>query len=85
MICEPVRTPIGRFGGMLQSLSVVDLGAAALKGLLKRTGIAPDAVPDVIVGHCHDTDEHPRADTTVESLSKLKAVVDRGWRTCSRG
>ena len=39
VICEPVRTPIGRYGGMFKSLTAVDLGVAALKGLLERTGI----------------------------------------------
>ena len=34
VICEPVRTPIGRYGGMFSSLTAVDLGVAALKGLL---------------------------------------------------
>ena len=53
VICEPVRTPIGRYGGMFKSLTAVDLGVAALKGLLERTGIEPDAVQDVILGHCY--------------------------------
>ena len=44
VICEPVRTPIGRYGGMFKSLTAVDLGVAALKGLLERTGIEPAAV-----------------------------------------
>ena len=39
VVCEPVRTPIGRYGGMFKSLTAVDLGVAALKGLLERTGI----------------------------------------------
>jgi acetyl-CoA C-acetyltransferase len=52
VICEPVRTPIGRYGGMFKSLTAVDLGVAALKGLLERTGIEPGVVQDVILGHC---------------------------------
>ena len=31
VICEPVRTPIGRYGGMFGSLTAVDLGVAALR------------------------------------------------------
>ena len=46
VICEPVRTPIGRYGGMFASLTAVDLGVAALQGLLARTGIPADAVQD---------------------------------------
>ncbi|HZU47672.1 MAG TPA: hypothetical protein VFA16_10560, partial [Mycobacterium sp.] len=44
VICEPVRTPIGRYGGMFKSLTAVDLGVAALIGLLDRTGIPPESV-----------------------------------------
>ncbi|MGY4652419.1 acetyl-CoA acetyltransferase [Mycobacterium sp. URHB0021] len=44
VVCEPVRTPIGRYGGVLKSLTAVDLGVAALKGLVDRTGIDPGAV-----------------------------------------
>lgn len=59
VICEPVRTPIGRYGGMFKSLTAVDLGVTALKGLLDRTGIDPGAVQDVILGHCYPNSEAP--------------------------
>ena len=59
VICEPVRTPIGRYGGMFSSLTAVDLGVAALRGLLERTGVTPDAVEDVILGHCYPSMEAP--------------------------
>ena len=42
VICEPVRTPIGRYGGMFKSQTAVDLGVAALSGLLERTGVPPE-------------------------------------------
>ena len=45
VVCEPVRTPIGRYGGMFKSLTAVELGVVALKGLLERTGVAPDVRP----------------------------------------
>ena len=59
VICEPVRTPIGRYHGMFESLTAVELGVTALQGLLSRTGVAPDAVEDVIVGHCYPSMEAP--------------------------
>ena len=62
VICEPVRTPIGRYGGMFSSLTAVDLGVAALRGLLERTAIPPDAVDDVILGHCYPNSEAPAID-----------------------
>ena len=33
VICEPVRTPIGRYGGALKALSAAELGKRALRGL----------------------------------------------------
>src|SRR6201988_2111774 len=75
VICEPVRTPIGRYGGMFTSLTAVDLGVAALRGLLDRTGIAPDAVEDVILGHCYPTSEAPAIGRVVALDSGLPVTV----------
>ena len=59
VICEPVRTPIGRYGGMFKTLNVVDLAVTALRGLLERTGVPGAAVQDVILGHCYPNPEAP--------------------------
>lgn len=59
VICEPVRTPFGRYGGVFRALTAVDLGVAALRGLLERTGIDPERVEDVILGHCNGNSEAP--------------------------
>ncbi|MBV9349961.1 MAG: acetyl-CoA C-acetyltransferase [Mycobacterium sp.] len=59
VVCEPVRTPIGRYGGIFKSQTAVDLGVAALNGLLERTGIPPESVQDVILGHCYPSSEAP--------------------------
>ncbi|HKI43552.1 MAG: acetyl-CoA C-acetyltransferase [Mycobacterium sp.] len=75
VICEPVRTPIGRYGGMFTSLTAVDLGVAALKGLLERTGIAPDAVHDVVLGHCYPSSEAPAIGRVVALDSGLPVTV----------
>jgi acetyl-CoA C-acetyltransferase len=75
VICEPVRTPIGRYGGMFTSLTAVDLGVAALRGLLDRTGIAPDAVEDVILGHCYPSSEAPAIGRVVALDSGLPVTV----------
>jgi acetyl-CoA C-acetyltransferase len=75
VICEPVRTPIGRYGGMFKSLSAVDLGVTALKGLLERTGLAPEAVQDVILGHCYPNSEAPAIGRVVALDSGLPATV----------
>jgi acetyl-CoA C-acetyltransferase len=75
VICEPVRTPIGRYGGMFKSLSAVDLGVTALKGLLGRTGLAPEAVQDVILGHCYPNSEAPAIGRVVALDAGLPVTV----------
>lgn len=75
VICEPVRTPIGRYGGMFRSLTAVDLGVAALRGLLDRTGIAPDTVEDVVLGHCYPTPEAPAIGRVVALDAGLPVTV----------
>jgi acetyl-CoA C-acetyltransferase len=59
VICEPLRTPVGGFGGSLRDVPAHELAATVIRGLLARTGIAPDAVDDVILGHCYPTMDAP--------------------------
>ncbi|MBI3224221.1 MAG: acetyl-CoA C-acetyltransferase [Mycolicibacterium cosmeticum] len=75
VICEPVRTPIGRYGGMFASLTAVDLGVAALRGLLERTGVPVDAVQDVILGHCYPSAEAPAIGRVVALDAGLPITV----------
>jgi len=51
VICGAVRTPIGRFQGGLASVRAPELGAACVKALLERTGLAADKVQEVIMGN----------------------------------
>ncbi len=51
VIVGAARTPIGRYLGGLASLSAPDLGAMAIKAALQRSGVAPDQVQEVIMGH----------------------------------
>ena len=50
VIIDAIRSPIGKFGGALSTVRPDDLLADVLKGLMKRTGIDPDQVEDVVVG-----------------------------------
>ncbi|MDL9938210.1 acetyl-CoA C-acetyltransferase [Gordonia sp. ABSL1-1] len=59
VICEPLRTPIGRYGGMFAGLTAVDLGASVLRALLDRTGLPGAVVDDVILGQCNANSEAP--------------------------
>ena len=51
VLAAPVRTPIGKFGGALSSLSAADLGTEAAKACLERAGVAPEIVDYSIFGH----------------------------------
>jgi acetyl-CoA C-acetyltransferase len=75
VICEPVRTPIGRYGGMFKTLTAVDLGVAALKGLLDRSGVSPDLVEDVILGHSNGNSEAPAIGRVVALDAGLPVTV----------
>jgi acetyl-CoA C-acetyltransferase len=51
-IVDAVRTPVGRRGGSLADVHSADLGAVTLSALMRRTGVDPAAVDDVILGCC---------------------------------
>ena len=59
VICEPIRTPVGRFGGGLSSLSAVDLASLTLAELVRRTGLQEGDVDDVVLGQCYTNGESP--------------------------
>lgn len=51
VIVAGARTPFGRLNGQLSTLSAVELGAAAIRGALERSGVPASAVQAVIMGH----------------------------------
>ncbi|TDX08465.1 acetyl-CoA C-acetyltransferase [Kribbella sp. VKM Ac-2566] len=59
VICEPIRTPVGRFGGVLSALSAADLATVALTELVRRTGLGEGDVDDVVLGQCYPNGEAP--------------------------
>jgi acetyl-CoA C-acetyltransferase len=50
VIVSAARTAVGKFGGSLAKTPAPELGAAVIKALLERTGLAPDQVGEVIMG-----------------------------------
>jgi acetyl-CoA C-acetyltransferase len=50
VVAGAVRTPIGRFGGSLASLTAAQLGAAAAKEALARAGVEPGQVDEAVIG-----------------------------------
>ncbi|MGB7653927.1 MAG: acetyl-CoA C-acetyltransferase [Novosphingobium sp.] len=58
-IVAPIRTPVGKFGGALSSLTAGQLGATILKALIERTGIDPSRVDDVVFSQGYGNGEAP--------------------------
>lgn len=59
VICTPLRTPVGRFGGILSSVSVEDLSAAVISALVQRTKIAASDIDDIVFGQGYPNGEAP--------------------------
>lgn len=51
VILSAVRTPTGKFGGSLAALSATDLGAAVIREAVRRAGVAPDQIDEVVMGN----------------------------------
>jgi acetyl-CoA C-acetyltransferase len=50
VIVAAARTPIGKFGGALSTTPASELGATVIQELLRRSGLQPDQVNEVILG-----------------------------------
>jgi acetyl-CoA C-acetyltransferase len=59
VLAAPVRTPIGKFMGVLSPLSAADLGTAAAVACLQRAGLDPARVDQVIFGHARQAGGGP--------------------------
>ncbi|GCE47750.1 acetyl-CoA C-acetyltransferase/3-oxo-5,6-didehydrosuberyl-CoA/3-oxoadipyl-CoA thiolase [Thermosporothrix hazakensis] len=60
VILSAVRTPIGRYGGILKDVRPDDLGALVIKEAIQRAGIEPASVEDVIFGCANQAGEDNR-------------------------
>jgi acetyl-CoA C-acetyltransferase len=70
LICEPLRTPVGRFGGMFRDVPAAVLASTVIAELVARTGLPADRIDDVILGQCYANGEAP-------SLGRV-AALDAG-------
>lgn len=50
VIVAAARTAVGKFGGSLAKISAAELGAHVIKGLLAKTGVAPELISEVVMG-----------------------------------
>lgn len=75
VIINGARTPIGRFGGVFRNLTVVDIGVAAVKGALEKSGVKPEQLDEAIIGHARQAGGGPNAARIVIINAGIPASV----------
>ena len=87
VICEPLRTPVGRYGGMFRDVPATVLAATVLSELVRRSGIDTADVDDVVFAQCYPNGEAP-AIGRVAALDAGLPVAVTGYqldRRCGSG
>jgi acetyl-CoA C-acetyltransferase len=59
LICEPLRTPVGGFGGVLRDVRAAALAATVIEAVLSHSGVPADQVDEVVLGQCYPNGEAP--------------------------
>ncbi len=59
VICEPLRTAVGGFGGIFRDVAATALASSVIAELVRRTSIPPGAIDDVILGQGYPNGEAP--------------------------
>ncbi|MBW0093160.1 acetyl-CoA C-acetyltransferase [Pseudonocardia sp. KRD-184] len=75
VICEPLRTPVGGFGGALRTVPAHVLGATVVRALLERTGLDPAAVDELVLGQSYPTMDAPAVGRVVALDAGLPVTV----------
>ncbi len=59
VICEPLRTPVGGFGGVFRDVPPTRLAATVIEALVQRTSLPASEIDDVILGQGYPNGEAP--------------------------
>ncbi|MGQ0626281.1 MAG: acetyl-CoA C-acetyltransferase [Sporichthyaceae bacterium] len=59
VICEPLRTAVGAFGGGLAALAPHELAAQVIRAVVERSGLPSERVDDVLLGNCYPSMDAP--------------------------
>ena len=74
-ILSAVRTPIGKFGGSLASLTAADMGVVAAKAALTRAGVQPQQVEETIFGNARQAGGGPNPARQISIRSGIPQEV----------
>jgi acetyl-CoA C-acetyltransferase len=72
VICEPIRTPVGGYGGTLKDVPAAELAAIVVKELVRRSGVKSEDIDDVIFGQVYPNSEAP----AIGRIAALDAGLD---------
>jgi acetyl-CoA C-acetyltransferase len=75
VICEPLRTAVGGFGGALRTVPAHTLGASVVRAVLERTGLDPEAVDELVLGQSYPTMDAPAVGRVVALDAGLPVTV----------
>jgi acetyl-CoA C-acetyltransferase len=75
VICEPLRSPVGGFGGALRTVPAHTLGATVVRAVLERTGLDPEAVDELVLGQSYPTMDAPAVGRVVALDAGLPVTV----------
>lgn len=75
VICEPLRSPVGGFGGQFKDVPHEELGRQVLTALLEKTSLPGDVIEDVVLGNCYPHMETPAIGRVVALNAGLPITV----------
>jgi acetyl-CoA C-acetyltransferase len=86
-ILSAVRTPIGKFGGSLASLTAADIGVVAATAAIERAGVHPDQIDETIFGSARQAGggPNPARQISVRSGVPQEAPAFTVNKACASG
>jgi len=74
-ILSAARTPIGKFGGSLASMTAADMGVVAAQAVIERAGVCPDQIEETIFGNARQAGGGPNPARQVSIRSGIPQEV----------
>ena len=75
VICMPLRTPVGRYGGALKDVDAETLAGLVTQAVIERSGLDPARVDDLILGQGYPSGESPAIGRTAALRAGLPVEV----------